>query len=104
MRPVDRVRALYGTVLLLVGPTALRRRARTSPTLVGAVRILGVRHLLQAMLEPKISSTPTRRLAATVDGLHATSDLAFAVIEPRHRGPALFDAAVAMGLGLWSTR
>ena len=94
------VRAGLGTVYLfapewiprLVG-VRLDRRARV------VVRILGVRHLIQAGV---VSTVPLSRwplaLGSGVDALHASSMAVLAAVDRRRRRAAAADAAVAVTL------
>lgn len=60
------------------------------------VRILGARHVLQAVVEAG-AGPRLRRLGSVVDVLHALSALGLAGVDRRWRRPALLDAAVASG-------
>ncbi|HET9875398.1 MAG TPA: hypothetical protein VFQ37_06485 [Mycobacterium sp.] len=103
------IRTGWGALLLLVPNTvashtpagSLDARAR----LVG--RILGARHLVQAWYTGADPSGRRLAVGAGVDGLHATSMLSLAALSPRHRRPALADAAAAAGFaaaGILSAR
>jgi len=66
-------------------------------------RVLGVRHLAQAVPQLAVPGTGAR-LLASVDVIHAASMVALAVLSPRERRVALTSAAAAgalavMGLG-----
>ncbi|MGH9103803.1 MAG: hypothetical protein ACRDYD_12605 [Acidimicrobiales bacterium] len=94
------IRAGWG-VLLLAAPGAVLRAggmgAHASPWR-SVVRVLGARHLAQALTEPGAGRT-SLRLGAAVDALHLLSDLALALADRRRRRPALSDAAVTAALG-----
>jgi hypothetical protein len=95
------VRAGWGLVLI-VAPDAViaasnGRSDRTSRT---TLRVLGLRHLVQAAV---VGGHPTRtfqRLGVAVDVLHASSAVALAGIDTRQRRPALTEAAIAGGWAL----
>lgn len=69
------------------------------------LRVLGARHLLQAIA---IATHPTPRLlgaGSAVDAAHASSAALLAVLDRRQRWPALLECAVASALtaaGLYS--
>ncbi|WP_138443059.1 hypothetical protein [Sinomonas susongensis] len=97
MRPLEVVRAAYGASELLA-PGALERllvgaaadqRARTT------IRILGARHLLQAVVTARGGAT-VHRLGGGVDALHAVSMAALAVFDPKRRRAAAVNAAIAL--------
>jgi hypothetical protein len=86
---------------LLIDPRRVLRATGADPELAGAVgaaRVLGARHLLQAAVLAARPG-PTARWAAAIDGLHVCSMLALAVVAPSYRRPALASAQVAAGLG-----
>ncbi len=79
-RRVETVRAVYGAGLLLAPPRALSAlsRAPLDAVSVRVARVLGARHLLQALVL-WARSGPRRHLAgAAVDAAHAASMLAVA--------------------------
>ncbi|MGH3579532.1 MAG: hypothetical protein ACRDU0_18515 [Mycobacterium sp.] len=90
------VRTGWGSLLLLVpnilahipaGPLDARAQL--------VARILGARHVAQAFCT---GAEPSRRrlaVGAVVDGTHAASMVSLAAWSPRHRRPALTDAAIA---------
>lgn len=70
------------------------------PLMVGA-RVLGARHIGQAaalLLRPDLAA----RWGAGVDGLHATSMLALAALDPKRRRLELVSAGVSLTLGVAS--
>ena len=91
------VRACYGAALLCAPGTALRlcnrhpagRRARI------VVRVLGFRHLAQAMLTLIRPSPEVFAAGAAVDACHAASMLAVAAADPRIRRASIADALAA---------
>jgi hypothetical protein len=91
--------AAWGAALL-ISPERMLRATGVDPGLPGAVvaaRVLGARHLLQSAIVAARPG-PTARWAAVIDGLHASSMLALAVIAPSYRRPALASAQVSAGL------
>jgi hypothetical protein len=89
------LRAAYGTVLLLAPSTALwciGSKTTRHPALV-AVRVLGARHLAQAVVDPAGS-----RAGAAVDGLHAVSMGILAACAPRTRRAAAASALISCAL------
>ncbi|MCA1657148.1 MAG: hypothetical protein LC713_05500 [Actinobacteria bacterium] len=96
------VRASYGVFLLADPQRALR--VGHSPNADSAtqtvVRVLGVRHLLQAAVCARWPTRSVRRASACIDGLHAATDLALARSDRRQRRAAAIDGAVAVGLAV----
>jgi len=68
------------------------------PTAVAA-RVLGARHLAQALL---LRGERWRRAGAAVDGLHTASMLGLALVDERHRRVCLTNAGTAAALSLAS--
>lgn len=103
--PLMAVRLVWAG-LLLVCPGALARATGSGPgdgTWRVVARVLGARHLAEAVLE--LRGTRGRdELAAVVDCLHALSVTAYAALDRRNRHPALFDALVAWAFATWSWR
>ena len=91
------VRAAYGTALLLA-PERLISLGTHRPVPASArafARVLGARHLVQAVVS---IAAPTGRVlggGAVVDALHGSSQVALAAVAPRWRTAALADAALA---------
>jgi hypothetical protein len=93
------VRAGYGVALLCVpGKLIMARTGRRPSRRVRAVaRLLGVRHLTQALV---CGAVPTRwliRAGTAADVLHAASMLALAGEDPWLQPAALTDAGIATG-------
>ena len=97
MRPLEVFRAAYGATELFA-PGALERllvgtvadeRARTT------IRILGARHVLQAIVTARAGRTG-RRLGGGADALHALSMAALAAFDPKRRRAAALNAAIAL--------
>ncbi len=86
-----------GLVLVARPGQVARAVSRGTPPEARIVRLLGARMLLQGAL---LAARPDRRLAAAcaaVDGTHAASMVAAAVLLPRYRRAALLSAGVAVG-------
>lgn len=89
-------RAGWGSLLVLRPAAGLRLLGGPEPSGSARpiVRTLGARHLAQVALE--VTRGPAwRRLGTAVDALHATSAVAFAVVDPSWRRAALTDATIA---------
>jgi len=89
------VRLLGGGLLLLAPQAVLQRllHQRATPTQRRVLRVLGVRHLLQALT---LWRWPTPRLlrgGAAIDGVHASTMVLLGTLKPQQRTLALTDAA-----------
>jgi len=93
-------RAAWGSSLLLA-PRGLLRSADVPSAGAGrqVVRVLGVRHLVQAAAQA--GGSGRHRGGALVDLLHGLSVLALAAVDSRRRRAALADAALAAGFAVW---
>jgi hypothetical protein len=72
----------------------------STPVAPRILRVLGVRHLLQAGVETLVPMPTVHYLGAVADGLHALSGVGLAAVDPRWRRAALIDSAIAATLGL----
>jgi hypothetical protein len=90
---------------LALGVTALLQPRRVSawwgadpdePPVLMVARVLGARHLAQAVLLTVHPGRTADRISATVDALHGTSMVLLAGVSPRARRPALTSAGVAL--------
>jgi hypothetical protein len=90
-------RACYGAVLLCAPGLALGlcTGQASSPRARAVVRILGVRHLAQAVLTLWRPRPVVLLAGAGIDACHAASMLALAVADPRMRRAGIADAAAA---------
>jgi hypothetical protein len=95
MRLLQLARLAYGSTLL-VAPHVLLRQG-VDGRVRAVARILGARQLLQAVLVPPDSSPRRVCLGALVDGSHAATMAACAVISPKHRRLAGRNALTALG-------
>ncbi|PSP73589.1 hypothetical protein BRC86_08840 [Halobacteriales archaeon QS_3_64_16] len=99
MRGAATVRALYGA-LILVAAKGLTRKATGKESRVAATvtRVLGVRHLLQALTLGRTRSRGLLAVGMAIDLLHGLSMLALAAFSSTCRRATLLDATVA---GTW---
>jgi hypothetical protein len=97
VNPFVAVRAGYGAILLLAPDRVSRRATGRTPDRISraVVRILGARHLTQAVMSIGTSSRVVQALGAEVDALHSLSMLGLAAVDPPRRRGALIDAAIA---------
>ena len=94
---LDTTRGVYGAALLL-RPTALCRVLHVdvpSTELRRVMRVLGARHLAQALVLPRVDSDLMRSLGVAADVLHAATDVCYARLRRGRRTGAEFDAVVA---------
>jgi hypothetical protein len=63
-----------------------------------AVRILGARHVVEAVVLGGAQASRARRRIRAIDAIHALSMVALAAVSPRLRRDALLSAASATGL------
>lgn len=92
------IRGTWGG-LLLAEPGLLLRAGggENSRGVRAATRILGARHLIEALVLSREGGRP-RRIVARIDALHALSMLMLAIASPRLRRDALLSAASASAL------
>ena len=107
---LDAVRACYGGLLLAAPRRAMGMcaPAEASPRALGVARVLGLRHLLQAVLTAAVLSAggpadeipPSTALLAgsAIDTAHAASMFALGLAHRRVRRAALTDAVLAGSL------
>jgi hypothetical protein len=96
-RALRLARMAYGA-LLLAAPTRVARAYGGDPTdeaTTMAARVLGCRHLLQAIVTGNHPGPVRRYGGAMVDALHALSMFTLASMDADHRRPALADGTVA---------
>jgi hypothetical protein len=70
------------------------------------LRLLGLRHVTEAGILMVRQTRPATALGLVVDATHVASCLVCAAVSPRHRRPAMRDAALAtvVLVATWSTR
>jgi hypothetical protein len=96
---VTGLRIGWGAALVAAPQPLLRLLARADApadrVAVAVLRVLGLRHVGQAVVEVLGPQPVVRYLGAAVDGLHALTALGLAVLDPRWRRGALTDTAIA---------
>jgi hypothetical protein len=103
-------RAAYGSALLVAPGPLLRLAGGNGSGNGGGVavaRILGGRHVAQALATAGHPGRLRLYAGAAVDGIHAASMLGLAALSAEERRPALIDATVAgtfCSLGLQAAR
>jgi hypothetical protein len=97
MRPLEVVRAAYGAAELLapgaVEGLLLGRRPDERARRV--IRLLGARHLVQAIATAR-GGPALHRLGGGVDAIHAATMAVLAAADRRRRHPAALNAAIAL--------
>lgn len=97
------VRSLWGAVLLTrpqrVGDALGLELADATPGR-GVIRLLGGRHLGQALVTAARPTGGVVALGAAVDGLHALTALGWGVLDRSHRRAGLTDAGLAASFGV----
>ncbi len=94
--PTWLVRGLWGALLLVDPELPLRvGGGRQAPAVRLAVRVLGARHLAEAVILAGSDDRRILRVIRSVDALHAASMLALARASPDLRRDALLSAASA---------
>lgn len=93
------VRAGWAGLLLVVPERLLGMAgpAPVPPAAVATVRVLGVRHLVQAAVSAVAPNAPVAGAGAVVDALHTATCAGLAALSPRWRRVALLDAAIEAG-------
>jgi hypothetical protein len=105
LRGAQVARLAWGATLLAAPGAVLTacrapgdRRART------VLRVLGARHVVQALLAGRDPGRGAAAVGAAVDGAHALSAVALAILDPRRRRVAAADGGVATAwavTGVW---
>ena len=89
----------WGAALIAAPRPLLRGLARVDDpadrVAVAVLRVLGARHVAQAVVEALWPQPVVRYLGTAVDGLHALTAVGLAVLNPRWRRGALTDTAIA---------
>lgn len=99
--PLQFVRALWGGVLLLA-PRAVLSRGGPSSGVTRVTRVLGARHVIEALILSRRHRHAPPRWAVIVDTAHCASMLLAAACSRRLRRDALASAAAAGLLGGWT--
>ena len=106
VRPAELARAGWGTMLLLAPRRVLGVLDGSAPDerAVLVARVLGGRHLLQAVVTLAVPSPATSRAGAAVDLLHAASSGVLVRLDPSRVRSIVVDAALATGWAVLSLR
>jgi hypothetical protein len=99
MRPIAIARAVYGVFLLVASDTVVETVTGERSRAATVGRIIGMRHVLQALTLGWTRSRGWVDVGAGIDAIHALSMLVLAVFSDRYRRLAALDAAVA---GSWA--
>ncbi len=96
---IEAVRAAWGAALLF-GPGIMLEqvfRVRADSRSIAVARLLGARHVAQAVLSGSRPAPAVLALGVWVDTAHAGTALAFAAADRPRARAAIFDGAVAAG-------
>ena len=104
LRPIAVLRICFGLLLLLAPRSVLGigRASHVNRWLLGYCRILGARHLIEALW--LVRHPWWTRAGATVDGLHAASAVAIALARPERRRMACLNALTAGAFAIEGAR
>ncbi len=91
------VRAGYGTVLLLAPQQVIKLCTghQADSTARGVVRVLGARHIVQALLTGGAPTTAVLAVGTEVDLIHSLTALGLAAVDPPRQRAGLVDAGAA---------
>ena len=104
MRSIEILRAAWGAALLCAPRPVLEQvnHASVDATSLAVARILGARHLAQAVLSGLSPTPEVLAMGVWVDAVHAGTAAALVVVDPARSRAGIADAAVAAtwaGLG-----
>jgi hypothetical protein len=96
IRALAAIRAGWAGALLFAPERLLgvAGRAPVPPAAVATIRVLGVRHLLQAAASAAAPNASVMGAGAVVDALHTGTCVGLAALSPHWRRVALLDAAI----------
>ena len=97
-RRLSLVRAAWGLILIVLASRSATGSAAgvgDDPYLRRFLQILGVRHVVEALVCMTVPSRRVLRAASVIDATHATTMVALAGVDKRRRDIALTSAAVA---------
>lgn len=99
VRPIEIARAGWGLALLLAPGPVLRHvhGVRVDRTSLVVARVLGARHLAQAVLSGVDPSPEVLAMGVWVDGAHATSAVGLAALDHARVRAGLLDGGLALG-------
>lgn len=92
-------RFFWGAVLLARPDSIRLGRAATSGERA-VIRVLGARHLMQAVFLLRRHDDRAAEVSAAIDGVHAASMAVLAAVRSSTRIPALISLAMSGGFGL----
>ncbi len=97
VRPLAPLRTAFGLLLLLAPHLVLGvgRARRVDNWALGYCRLLGLRHLAEALLLRRHHDRRWGLAGATVDAIHAASAVLIALVRPGRRRMALLNAVTA---------
>ena len=102
MKYAAATRTAYGVLLLLMPSVVIRVAsggpADRTPLVVG--RVLGLRHLIQALIIERRRTCKRLLVGTAIDAVHALSMVGIAVLNKNHRQLAMLDAVLATGLAI----
>ena len=106
---VHAAHVVHGGALLLRSASVAARidGPQAGGRAVVVARVLGARHLLQGLVGLAVASRASAAVGAVVDGVHAASMVALAVLDREHRRGAAASAGVALAFALagsWAGR
>ena len=107
VRPLEVVRAAYGTAELLAPGAAECFFIARAPDAHGRtfIRVLGARHLLQATATAIFGGgAPLHWISAGADALHALTMLGLSVVDRRRRHAAVANACIALAFAAGELR
>lgn len=98
VRPIEIARAGWGLALLVAPRPVLRRfhGVRVDRTSLVVARVLGARHLTQAVLSGVDPSPEVLAMGVWVDGAHAASAVGLAAVDHTRVRAGLLDAGLAL--------
>jgi hypothetical protein len=105
-RWIEIVRSIWGTALLVAPRTILSRvhGVDVDHKAVVVTRILGARHIVQAMLSGIDPSPEVIAAGVWVDAVHSTTALGLAVVDPLRARGGITDAIIAAAWALFGAR
>lgn len=105
MRGLSLARLIYGTSLFLMpGAAVVLASGGQAPGGATVIRVLGIRHVAQALTLDRSGSGLWRLLGAGIDLLHALSMAGVAALSREYRRAAALDAALAFGMTVCGLR
>jgi hypothetical protein len=88
-------RMAWGGLLLVLPYPVLRLLGRPTPLAAATMRVLALRHLVQAAVTMRRPTPRVLMVGAAGDALHASTALALAAVDRRQRRISLLDTVIA---------